>query len=116
MAVPVPLAATCVLEMDPVLAAIASAPVDETPETEEERAVVEEGMAAIRAGSWVQHQALPQLPYALRRMNHHLEVLCDPLEARRDLLRPLRAREGIERRPVQPDRPSALGEGPLAGY
>lgn len=38
---------------DPVLAAAFAAPVDDTPESEEERAAVEVGMAEIRAGRWV---------------------------------------------------------------
>jgi predicted transcriptional regulator len=52
MASAVPLA----IEHDPVLAAALAAPVDDEPETEEERAAVEEGMAAIRAGHWVSHE------------------------------------------------------------
>lgn len=41
------------LDDDPVLAACMSAPADDVPETDEERAAVEEGMAAIRAGRWI---------------------------------------------------------------
>ena len=38
---------------DPVLAALANAPYDDEPETEEERAAVEEGWQAYRDGDWV---------------------------------------------------------------
>lgn len=37
---------------DPVLAALANAPIDDEPETDEERVAVEEGRAALRAGQY----------------------------------------------------------------
>ena len=39
--------------VDPVLLALANAPVDDEPETDEERAAVEEGWKAYRRGEWV---------------------------------------------------------------
>jgi hypothetical protein len=38
---------------DPLLASLANAPYDDEPETDEERAAVEEGWEAYRRGDWV---------------------------------------------------------------
>jgi hypothetical protein len=54
-------------EQDPVLAALLCAPTDPTPETDEEREAVEEGMAAIRAGQWVRHDEVHAMIERRRR-------------------------------------------------
>jgi predicted transcriptional regulator len=46
------------LEHDPVWAAAQTAPLSDEPETEEERAAFEEGMAGIRAGRVVSRDAI----------------------------------------------------------
>jgi hypothetical protein len=45
-------------EADPVLTALMSAPADDAPESDEERAAVEEAMVEIRAGRWLEHDEL----------------------------------------------------------
>jgi hypothetical protein len=47
------MATRVLLEEDPVLAACSTAPLDDAPETDEERAADEEGMAALGAGRWI---------------------------------------------------------------
>ena len=58
---------TAARKIDPVLAAFLNAPLSTEPETDEERAAFDVGMADIRAGRVVSHEAVLQTIDRMRR-------------------------------------------------
>lgn len=57
---------TAARKIDPVLAAFLNAPLASQPETDEERAAFEEGMADIRAGRVVSHESAARTVHRMK--------------------------------------------------